>query len=174
MAAPIKPALVTAYGKESWGFVPTATVTAPTVAQLTATAGLNLSCLLFGDQEGITSETEKVTLPRRLCETTVYQSNGPTTYTMSDLVAVFQPQSAAASDGKKAWETLLDGTTGYLWRRQGITATADVASGQFVDLIPVEIGPATPSRTGDDASAVFTSVHPVSVTGKPTFNVAVA
>jgi hypothetical protein len=174
MAAPIKPALTTAYGKEAWGFAPTLTsTTAPSLAELNAAAGLNISCMLFGDQGGLDASTDKVTLPRRLCETEQYQANGSTTYSMADLTVQFDPQGAAASNGKKAWETLLPGTTGYLWRRQGGLATADLAVGQFIDIIPVELGPRVPTKTGTDADGVFAFTSPVSVTNKPTFNVAV-
>lgn len=174
MAAPIKPALSIAYGKEAWGFTPTlGSTTTPSLAQLNAASGLNISCMLFGDQEGLGADTEKVTLPRRLCETEQYQANGSTTYTMADLTVQFDPQAAAASNGKKAWETLVAGTTGYLWRRQGIDANTDLAVGQFIDIIPVELGAKVPTKTGNDADGVFAFTSPVSVTNKPTFNVAV-
>ena len=174
MAAPVKPALVSAYGTESWGFAPTiADINAPTVAELTAAAGINLSCMLFGEQEGVTANTEKVTQPRRLCETVQFETNGPTTYSMSDLVASFQPQAAAGSDGKLAWEALTNGTTGYLWRRQGIESTADVTAGEFVDIVPVEFGAQTPGKSGTDASGVYTFTVPVAITDTPAFNVAV-
>lgn len=174
MAAPLKPALTIAYGTESWGFTPTLTsTTAPSLAQLNAASGLNISCMLLGDQEGLSADTEKVTLPRRLCETEQYQANGSTTYTMADLTVQFDPQAAAASTGKKAWETLVNGTTGYLWRRQGKTATTDLAVGEFIDIVPIQLGAQVPTKTSNDADGVYVFTSPVSVTNKPTFNVAV-
>ena len=174
MALPVKPALVSAYGTESWGFAPTiADLNAPTVAELTAAAGINLSCMLFGEQEGVSVNTEKVTLPRRLCETVQFESNGPTTYSMSDLQASFDPQAAAGADGKLAWEALESGTTGYLWRRQGVDATADITAGEFVDIVPVEFGPKTPTKTGTGADGVYSFTVPVAITDTPAFNVAV-
>jgi len=174
MALPTKPALVKAFNKVSFGFVLTVTPTAPTVLQLTATTGINLTCYTFGDQEMVSAETEKVTLPRLLCESTQYQSNGPTTYSMADVQATFSPQAAALSAGKKAWETLLEGASGYLWRRQGIAPDVDLAVGQFIDLIPVDVGAGTPSQSGTGTDAVFTSMHTFSITGKPTWNVAIS
>jgi hypothetical protein len=174
MAAPIKPALSLAYGRESWGFAPAvANPGAPALTELNAAAGLNLSCMLFGEQEGATADTEKVTLPRLLCETQQFQANGSTTWTMADLQVSFDPQAAASASGKKAWTTLLNGTSGYLWRRQGIDATTDLVTGQFVDLFPVSIGQRVPGKTGTGADGVFSSTHPISITGAPTLNVAV-
>lgn len=175
MAAPIKPALKTALGMESWGFVPAiANKTAPTLAELNATGGFNLSCSVFGEQEGITATTEKVSLPRLLCEKTTYQANGPTTYEMADLMISFQPQAASGSDGKKAWETLTDGISGFLWHRQDFDPSADLAAGQFVDIIPVQLGVKTPTKTSNDSSGVFAFTQPASITGAPAFNKAIA
>ena len=56
MAAPIKPALKRAFGNDSWTWVPAiADAYAPTVAEVTAATGFNLSCSLFGDQDGVTA-----------------------------------------------------------------------------------------------------------------------
>lgn len=173
MALPTKPALVKAFNKTSFGFILTVTTTAPTVAQMTAITGINLTCYAFAEQEMVTAETEKVTLPRLMCESTQYQSNGPTTYSMADVQVSFSPQGAAGSDGKLAWEALLEGTQGYLWRRQGIAPDVAVAAGAFVDLIPVDIGAATPTQSSTGTEAVYTSMHSFSITGKPTWNKAV-
>lgn len=175
MAAPIKPALVKAFGSDSWAFVPAIAVpTAPTVAEITAATGFNLSCVLFGEQEGISATTEKVTLPRRLCETETFESNGPTNYSMADLQASFDPQGAASSDGKKAWEAMDDNSTGFLVRRQGVTATEDFTAGEFVDVVPVQLGKKVPTKTGTGADGVYAFTVAVSITDTPAFNVAVA
>lgn len=174
MAAPIKPALKKALGNDAWGFVTAiANISAPTEDELTAAGGFNLSCSVFGEQDGVTATTEKITLPRLLCETTQYQSNGATTYEMADLMVSFQPQAAAASDGKKAWETMDDGIDGFLWRRQGVASSTDITAGQFVDIIPVQLGTKTPTKTGTGADGVYAFTQPASITGAPSFNVAV-
>lgn len=175
MAVPTKPPLKQAYGNDSWGFVlAVASITAPTLLELNASTGFNLSCSVFGDsQEGFTATTEKVTLPRLLCETTQYQVNGSTTYEMADLTISFDPQGAPASVGKKAWETMVDGIAGFLWERQGVTGTADLATGQYVNILPVTLGVKTPIKTSQGADGVFAFTQPVSVTSKPAFNVAI-
>ena len=175
MAAPIKPALVKAFGSDSWAFVPAiADPTAPTTAEVTAATGFNLSCTLFGEQEGLSATTEKVTLPRRLCETETFESNGPTNYSMADLMVSFDPQAASGEDGKKAWEAMDDNANGFLVRRQGVTATTDFAVGEFVDVVPVQLGIKVPTKTGTGADGVYAFTVAVSVTDTPEFNVAIA
>lgn len=178
MVAPSKPQLVTANGKDSWFFVPAvANKTAPTVAEVNAATGLNISCYLWSDFEGLSSSTGKVTLPRLLCELNTYEANDVTTFTVADLDFAFAPQAAAASDGKKAWDKFkAGGLTGFLVRRQGIVAdqsAPEAAAGQFVDVMPVEIGKAVPGKTGTDAAGVYRATAPVAITGEPAFNVAV-
>lgn len=174
MAAPIKPALKQALGNEAWGFVPAiANIATPTLAELNAAGGFNLSCSVFGEQGGLTATTAKVSPPRLLCETTTYQINGETAYEMADLTISFQPQAASGADGKKAWETLTDGIEGFLFYRQDIASSTDLAAGQFVNIIPVQLGVKTPTTTGTGNEAVYAFTQPASVTGKPAFNVAV-
>lgn len=178
MVAPTKPQLVTANGKDSWFFVPAIAVkTAPTVAEINAGTGLNISCFLFADFAGITPSTGKVTLPRLLCETSQYEANDVTTFTATDLDFAMAPQAAAGADGKKAWDKFQAGIDGFLVQRQGIVAdqsAPEAVAGQFVNVIPVSIGKAIPGKTGTDAAGVYRATAPVSVTGEPAWNVAVA
>lgn len=174
MAAPIKPALVRAFGNDSWAWVPAiANVAAPTALELEAATAFNLSCSLFGEQEGLTASTEKVTLPRRLCETETFESNGPTAYSMSDLQVSLSPQAASGADGKKAWESLDDNAAGFLVRRQGKAATDVFAAGDFVDVVPAQLGVKVPTKTGTGADGVYAFTVAVSITDTPEFNVAV-
>lgn len=174
MATPLKPALKTAFGKDSWGFVlAVANIQTPTLTELNATAGFNLSCSVFGEQEGVTGTTEKVTLPRLLCETTTYEVNGSTNFSLADLVVSFDPQAASSADGKKAWTTLVNNASGFLWQRQGVDATADLAAGQFVNVFPVQLGTKVPGKTSTGADGVYSFTQPASITGLPAFSVAV-
>lgn len=174
MADAIKPGLKRAFGNDSWGFVTAiADITEPTEDELNAAGGFNLSCSLFGEQGDPTSNQEKVTLPRILCETQQYEVNGTITYSMPDLMVSFQPQAASGSDGKKAWETMDDGLNGFLWRRQDVKAGTEAAAGQFVDVIPVQLGVKTPGKTGTGADGVYAFTQGASITGAPAWNVAV-
>ena len=94
----------------------------------------NISCFLLSEQEGVTSETEKVALARLLCETTTTEGLGEQKWSLADLTFTFDPQAAAGSDGKKAWELFKAGGNGFLIRRQGVkadTATPELAVGKL-------------------------------------------
>lgn len=176
MAAPVKPRKVQANGKDSWYLVPAIAVpSAPTLTEINAATGINVSCALLASFEGVTGSTGKVTLERFLCETEQFEANDNTTYTMSDIVGGFDPQAADASSDKAAFEFLRDGFEGYAVRRQGITAAGDagVVVGQFVDVVPVDIARAIPGKSNTDASGIYTFSAAVAVTGQPEFNVAV-
>lgn len=172
MAAPIKPALKRAFGNDAWGFVTAvADIEAPALTELNAVGGFNLSCSLFGEQGDPTVTQEKVTLPALLCETQQYEVNGTVTNSMPDLQISFQPQAAAGSDGKKAWETLTDGLSGFLWRRQDVPSSTDLAAGQFVDVLPVQLGIKVPGKTSSGAEGVYSFTVGASITGAPAWNV---
>ena len=96
----------------------------------------------------MTSTTEKVALARLLCETSTTEGIGETTWSMADIQGVFDPQAAAAADGKKAWALVKDGYTGYAIRRQGVVSNLDaaVSADQFVDVIPVADRPRDPRQ----------------------------
>lgn len=174
MAAPVKAGVKPSFGNDSWGFVTAiADIQEPTLTELNAVGGYNLSCSLFREQEGLSGTTEKVTLPALLCETDQYEANGSTSWSMSDLSVVFHPQAAAASDGKKAWEALDDGIDGFLWQRQDITSTDDLATGQFVNIVPVQLGTKVPGKTSTGPDGAYNFTQPVSVTGRPALNVAI-
>lgn len=177
MVAPSKPQLVTSNGKDSWFFVPAiANKTAPTIVELNAAAGLNISCYLFAEFEGVTPNTGKVTLPRLLCEVNQYEANDVTTFTAGDLDFAMAPQAAAATDGKKAWDKFkAGGLSGFLAQRQGVVAdqsAPEATAGQFFNIIPVDIGKAIPGKTSVGADGVYHAVAPVAVTGEPSWNVA--
>jgi len=176
LAAPLKPQKVTANGKDTWWFVPAiADLSEPTVAEINAASGLNATCYLLAEQDGITSTTEKVALARLLCETTTTEGLGDTTFSMSDVQVVFDPQAASGSTGKEAWDLMSSGFKGYAVRRQGVRALddGDVAVGQFVDVVPVEVAPLTPGKSSTDASGIYTASAAVAVTATPSFNVPV-
>lgn len=175
MSVPVKPALKRAFARDRWYWVPSvASTTAPTVAEVTATAGFNLSCSLFGDsQEGFDATTDKVTLPRRNCETDVFQVNGATTNSAPDLMVSFQPQAAALSDGKKAWEAMDDNSNGFLIRVQDVDPLVDSLAGEFVDVVPAQLTKKIPVKTGNDAAGVYAFKVGASITDTPQWNVAI-
>lgn len=175
MAAPITPAKKLANGKDHWWLVETISNTAaPTVAEIGA--GLNVTGVLLADYEGLTATTEKVSLPRVMLETTETEINGATTVSAGDMQLTLQPQAAGGSEGKEAYELVKDGFVGFAVRRQDIQDIASdaVTAGQFVDVIPVDITTAIPGKTTSGPDSIYIATVPVSVTGTPDWNVAVA
>lgn len=176
MAAPVKPAKKTALGKDSFWLVPAiADLEEPTAVEVNAGTGLNITCFLLNDQEGLTGSTEKVSLPQLLCETATSEGIGTTTFTMADLRIVLDPQAASAHNDKKAFEKIRNGYTGFIVRRQGVDSqTGDAVVGQFVDTAPIEIAKAIPTKSSNDASGIYVATAAVAITGTPALNVAVA
>ena len=177
MVAPSKPQKVQANGKDSWFWVPAiADITKPKITEINAVAGVNISCYLLAEQEGVTSTTEKVRLARLLCETSTTEGLGEQTWSLADITGVFDPQAAAGSLGKKAWELFQEPVNpGYLARRQGVVAyqeTPEAVAGQFFDIFKVEASQATPGKTANDASGIYSFTAGVALLDQA-FNVAV-
>lgn len=168
MAAPIKPQKVQSKKKDTWWYAPAvANMSAPTVAEVNAVAGLNFTCYLLTDQGGATASTNKVSLPVLLCEDQGGEVTDNVTVTLSDLVSVWDPQAAAGSTGKKTWELFgQSGASGFLIRRQNVIndVEANVSAGQFVDVFKVVIASGVPDKTANDATGLYNFTCAVDLT----------
>lgn len=175
MSVPVKPALKRSYARNRWVWVPAiANPAAPTIAEITAVTGFNLSCSVFGDtQDGFDATTDKVTLPRRNCETDVFQVNGNTTHSAPDFIVSFDPQADAGDDGKLAWEAMDDLSDGFLVRGQDLDPMVDFVTGDFIDVVPAGLGVKVPMQTANDAAGVYAFKVPASITDTPHYNVAI-
>ena len=169
---PIDPTGVTAQGNVKVIYVATiADPTAPKLTETGAASSLDLSCFLYEGGWAPTQDTAKGPAPRRLCSRIVYEKFGTTTQSLADLQYAVQPQAAAASDGKKAMEKLVEGATGWLVERLALDAvTVDMAIGQFVNVRPVVFGPQLISGDTSDEFAEFMITQPVSQTGPTRVN----
>lgn len=177
MAAPIKPSKKVAIGRTTWWAVPTiASLAAPTVAEVNSASGLNITCFLLGNQDGLSADTGKVELERLLCETTTTESLDATKFTIPDFRFVWDPQAGASANDKKAWALLKDGFTGFLVRRQNVISGTDsaVSAAQFVDAAPVIGSIGVPKESATDASGIYVFDITWGITGTPSINVAVA
>lgn len=172
MAEPLRPAATLTHGRENWVFVPAlANQSAPTPTEMTA--GLDITRIAFASTGQPSQSTNRVTSERRLGDTNVFERIGDTSYTGGDALIQYAPQAAAGEDGKIGYETL-SGATGFLVRRMGVPRATAPAAGQFVDVFPVEFGPAMPTKSGDGEAAEAAATLAFAVTDEPSFNVAIA
>lgn len=176
MAEPLRPTPAQVYGRENWIFVPTiASTTAPTATELAAASAIDITNIVFNDGAPTPSQsTNLVSQNRRFGDTTESQFVGTTTYAGGEVTYALDPQAAAGSSGKKLWEAIGAGVTGYLVRRQGVARATAPAAGQFVDVYPVQFGPSMPTRSGDGEAAEAAAVCTFAVTSAPAFNKAVS
>ena len=175
MTAPVRPASSKALQNTKWAFVPTiADISAPTVAELTGASTLDISCYIYTSSDKPSQNVNRVTAPARVCDGAIYERLGTTTYSGGTMHVAWDPQAVAASAGKKAWETLAGGTTGYLVRRSGKGYATDFIAADFVDVIPVELAQPFPTTEGDGDAAENSFDSAYGVTGPPEWNATVA
>lgn len=139
MAAPLTPAGVKVQGNLKTIYVPTLSLTAPSLAVLTGVSALEVTNIFYADAGRYQRETNTGAAPRRQGTRKQWQQGGTTNESLSGALRyVVDPQSAAASDGKKAYETFPAGTTGFLFVAPGIDVDADLAVGDFGYGVPVK------------------------------------
>lgn len=151
--------------------------TAPSLAtDLTGAGTLDISCFVYADSWNPAQEQNKGEAPLRLCTDVTIDQFGNRKYTLPDLSYIIDPQGAAASDGVKAFETLVPDTTGFIVERLGLSAqTAALAIGQFVNVWPVQLGAQLQTGDRSDEFAEFTVMQPIRVSdpGQPWQRVAI-
>lgn len=176
MVAPTKPRKVQMNGKQSFWLVPAgANKLVPTIIEINIATGINLSCSLLKTFSGLQPTFSKVTLDPFLCEVDSFEGNDTTSWTMPDIVGAFDPQAAAASADKKAFEFLRAGFVGWAVFRNGITAdvtASEAVAGQFFNVVPVDITKAVDTSDPSTASNIATFTAGVAVTASPAMNVA--
>lgn len=131
---------VSADGNVKVAFTPTlSTPATPKVSELTATATVDISCHLTADGFAPGGEATSVE-DRRLCSKQVFEGYGTVSYTIENLVYVYDPQTPA-SVSNKAYAAMPVGQVGFLVVRWGMDSQAAWAVGQTVDVYPVTMGP---------------------------------
>lgn len=158
MAAPLRTAPALTFKRRNWLYVPAAgfaDYTAPTALELGAASVLDFTRMSFRD--GTTAPTQSTNrnqaLPR-LGDDTNFELKGVTQYTGGTLQYAVDPQAAAGTDAKKVWETFLDGPDGgFLVRRLNVPRDTAPTAGQFVTVIPADLGPSFEVEVGDGESA---------------------
>ena len=173
MTTPIRPAAAKVYGREKWVFVPAiANTSAPTIAELTATGGIDMSCYFYSSTTKPSVSQDGVTTPGRICDTQQFQSLGTAQWSGGNAMYAVDPQAATGSDGKKALEKLPDGTSGFLVKRVGKAYDTDFTAGDFVDVFPVQFGVPISTTEGDGESAEVAIQQAYVIADKPELIVA--
>lgn len=175
MAEPLRPAATKMHGRENWIFVPTiANINAPTALEINGASALDITSIAFASTGKPSQSTNRVTAERRFGDTRVFEFIGDTTVTGGDMLYAFGAQGAAGTDGKKWFEKIPEGTTGFLVQRMGVARATTPAVGQFVNVFPVEFGPSFPTVAGDSESSEAAMTVAFAVTSAVAINAAIA
>jgi hypothetical protein len=139
MAAPLTPAGVKVQGQYKKIYVPTLSLTAPSVAAATAADALEVTNIWYADSGTYQTETNIGTAPRRIGTAKTWQIDGETNESFTGALRyVVNPQAAAGSDGKKAYEKFPAGTTGFVLHMPGVPVDTNLAVGQFGFVVPTK------------------------------------
>jgi hypothetical protein len=170
----ITPTGVKVQGNIKVSYVPTlASQSAPTATEVNAAGSLDISCYLSSEGWAPSIDNAKGSAPRRLCSKVIYEQFGNTTYSLGDLMYVYNPQGVALSNDMKAYEKLLPDAAGFFVVRLGSDAiSVDFAATQFVEVWPVRLGQRLPVFDPADEFAEFMIQQAVIVTGARTERVA--
>lgn len=169
------PEAVKQQGNTSVAVVQTiADTSAPSLGtEINAATSVNVSCFLYSGGEGTTT-TAKGEAPRRLCTTSTFSTFGNTTYDVSDLQYVYDPQAADNDPANEARTALTEGSEVYLVIRRGLAAeTTAFAAAQKVDIWHVRLGPQNKTVTGTGEFDEFSITQSVAVIEPPIEDVAI-
>ena len=173
--APLRPTGTKAYLRDKWVFVPTGTYNpdSPSLAILNAASALDVSKMFFASSALPSQSTNLARAPKRIGDAETYEFVGETNPSFGEARYSFNPQGAAASTGKLAYEKFPAGTAGFMVNRLGLDRDTDLATGQFVTSYPVEFGPQQETREGDAEGAEVAIVQTIAQTGPKSLNKAV-
>lgn len=151
------PDSVLAEGNVKAVFVPTLA----TVSAALLNAGVDISCYLMPDWDGPTA-TQNTGESRRFCSRETLSRLGRVVWTVSPLMYTYGPQSDEG-DINAVRDALAEGVEGFLVVGYGIEPSADFASGDFVDIFPVEAGVQVKQARGSDEFAPLTITQTLAV-----------
>lgn len=175
MPAPLRPTSAPTFGKKNWIFVATIASAGlvPTALEVNAAGSLDFTNMVFANgSDRPTQDTNRVQAERRVGDTVNYEQLGVTNFTGGNLTYQVDPQAASGSNGKKALEKFVAGTTGFLVERLGKSASTTPAAGDFVNVYPITFGPTQITEAGDAEASEGAGVCAYAVTGQPVQGVA--
>lgn len=112
---------------------------APTLAEVTSATNVDLTCYITGDGFAPGGEQETRT-DRRLCSRQVFGVPGSVTYTIEELVYVYDPQAVPGDPENRAYEKLAPNSQHFLMVRWGLPYETAFAAGQKLDVYPITAG----------------------------------
>ncbi|EFD50355.1 hypothetical protein HMPREF0569_0498 [Micrococcus luteus SK58] len=115
-----------------------ADVDKPTIAELTASSAVDLSCYLTGDGWSPSKEQASIA-DERLCSTETFERPGRKTRSL-EVTYIDNTNSPYETEFNKAVDTLVEGTDHYLVTRRGVPYEEPLAVGQVVEIWPVTAG----------------------------------
>lgn len=169
------PEATKAQGNTSVTVAQTVTTSAPKIAtEVNAGTSVNVSCFLYSGGAG-TSSQSKGSAPDRLCSTDSFEQFGRTTYTVSDLQYVYDPQGDPSDPSNAARTALTEGSDVWLVVRRGLSAENDAYTvGEIVDLWHVRLGRQNKTMTGEGEFDEYSITQTVIVLEPPVEDVALA
>ena len=165
-----------AEGNSKVAFVLTiANPSAPTVAEVTAASGVDISFFLMAGAFQPNQEQARGD-DRRYASKQVFQTLGRKNASIADIRYIADPQAAPGTANNKAMEVLAEGQTGFAVVRYGLDAeTVDFTAAQKVDVWPVICGVQNKTPLAeDDEFAKITITQALAVTGLVRAQVALA
>lgn len=160
MAVTIPPG-VDSEGRLNVIWAPTNTLSVATLGGVTA---IELAGYLTKGSFGESAETERGT-DERVASKTVYEVLGKSTFTITDLEYVWEPQAASSSPTNKAYDTLKPRTAGFLYVRWGKDVDSALAVADKVDIFPVTVGEQVRKTPEGNAAEKLKIVQAIVVTG---------
>lgn len=144
-------------------------ITAPTTSELSAPGVIDLECQITPD--GLAREaTDESVDTSRLCSVFTTMQVGRTSFEVSlTLVRLDESESGVVDE---AYHDIKKGTRGFLVIRDNLPAATAWASGQEVEVYPVQAG--TRSKANPAANELQTFTLPLMVTGDPALEAEVA
>lgn len=176
MVDPARPTGALTFARSNYYWVPTlADYRLPTVTEMTAASVLDFTLMAFRDQTDMPSaEFNRVTALERLGDSSSFERRGMTRHTGGNLTFAVDTQAIAGSVAKKAWETWVDGGSGFLVRRHNIPRSTAPASGHFVTVYPADVSDAIITAVGEGEAGETAGRAAYFITGEPAKLVALA
>lgn len=111
----------------------------PTVAELTATTVLDITCYMPSDQVEIPFDQARDD-DTRACHTSTSESFGATTFNKDSISHIVNPQEPGTAEGNLARDAIEANTTNYCSVVNGVKNADGVIAGVLVDVYQVNTG----------------------------------